>query len=75
MDKDINVRAIALKKDFYKKEYLDSLSDEELSDCALADADSLIMSFREFQVLINEDSIRSASALRDYHWYFLTDLV
>ena len=75
MDKNVNVRVVAFPKTQYDKEWLDSLKDEELSETALADADSLIWpDLQEFQ-----DDLHLKGAGRniiDLNWvYFLTDKI
>lgn len=75
MDKNVNVRVVAFPKTQYDKEWLDTLKDRELSDTALADADSLIWpNLQEFQ-----DDLHLNGAGRniiDLNWvYFLTDKI
>lgn len=74
MDKNLNVRVVGFPKTSYDKEWLDTLSDRELSDAALADGDTQIwVSFKEFQ---NELHLEGAGRnIIDLNWiYFLTDL-
>ena len=55
----------------YDREYLDTLNDRELSDCALAEGDSNIyVSLLEFQEALNNDEVDTENNLI----YFLTDL-
>ena len=50
MDKNINVRVVGLPIEQYDKEWLNTLSDMELSETALAEGDSEIyLSLAEFQ--------------------------
>ena len=71
MDKNINVRVVALPIDQYDRDYLNSLSDRELSDVALAEGDSdIYVSLLEFQERLNNDEVDTENK-----WiYFLTDL-
>ena len=72
MDKKLNVRVVALPIEQYDRSWLDTLSDRELSDTALADGDSDIYgSLLEFQEALNNDEVDTENK-----WiYFLTDLV
>jgi hypothetical protein len=73
MDKSVNVGVIAFPKTQYDKEWLDNLKDEELSETALADADSLIWpDLQEFQ---HDLHLKGAGRnIIDLYWvYFLTD--
>jgi len=71
MDKNLNVRVVALPIDTYDREYLNSLSDEQLSNIALADNKSdMYFSLLEFQERLNNDEVDTENK-----WiYFLTDL-
>ena len=74
MDKKLNVRVVALPKTQYDKEWLDTLNDEQLSETACAEGDSLIWSnLDEFQ---NDLHLQGAGRnIVDLNWiYFLTDL-
>ena len=71
MDKNLNVRVVALPTINYDRQWLNTLSDRELSDTALADGDSDIYgSLLEFQEALNNDEVDTENK-----WiYFLTDL-
>ena len=71
MDKNINVRVVGLPIEQYDKEWLNSLSDMELSETALAEGDSEIyLSLAEFQEALNNDNVDTENK-----WFsFLTDL-
>lgn len=71
MDKKLNVRVVALPIDEYDRAWLNTLSDEELSDTALAEGNSDIYeSLLEFQEALNNDEVDTENK-----WiYFLTDL-
>ena len=71
MDKHLNVRVVGLPIEQYDKEWLDTLSDRELSDTALAEGDSEIyLSLAEFQKALNNDNVDTENKW----FYFLTDL-
>lgn len=73
MDKNSNVRVVCFPASEYEKEYLDTLKDEELSEAACAEGNSLIYgSLKEFQDFINGPF--SLEIVGDYWIYFLTDL-
>ena len=73
MDKNLNVRVVALPITKYDKEWLDTLKDEELSETACAEGDSIIWSnLDEFQKDLN---LSGGGRITDLNWiYFLTDL-
>lgn len=72
MDKNINVRVVGLPIEQYDREWLNTLSDRELSDTALAEGDSEIYSsLAEFQEALNNDNVDTENKW----FYFLTDLV
>ncbi len=70
MDKKLDIRVVALPIDDYDREWLDTKSDQELSEIALADGDSDIYeSLLEFQEALNSDEVDTENK-----WiYFLTD--
>lgn len=71
MDKNINVRVVGLPIEQYDKEWLNSLSDMELSETALAEGDSEIyLSLAEFQEALNNNKVDTENKW----FYFLTDL-
>ena len=71
MDKNLDIRVVALPIDDYDRAWLDTKSDRELSDIALADEDSdIYLSLLEFQEALNNDNVDTENK-----WiYFLTDL-
>lgn len=70
MDKHLNVRVVGLPVEQYDKEWLNTLSDRELSDTALAEGDSEIyLSLAEFQEALNNDNVDTENKW----FYFLTD--
>ena len=71
MDKNLNVRVVVLPIETYDRSYLNSLTDRELSDVALAEGDSdIYSSLLEFQEALNNDEVDTENK-----WiYFLTDL-
>ena len=71
MDKNLDIRVVALPIDDYDRVWLDTKSDRELSDIALADGDSdIYLSLLEFQEALNNDNVDTENK-----WiYFLTDL-
>lgn len=71
MDKNLDIRVVALPIDDYDRVWLDTKSDRELSDIALADGDSdIYLSLLEFQEALNNDKVDTENK-----WiYFLTDL-
>jgi hypothetical protein len=75
MDKNINVRVVAFPKTTYDKKWLDSITDRERSETALADGNTQIWTnLNEFQ---NDLHLEGAGRnIIDLNWiYFLTDLV
>lgn len=75
MDKKLNVRVIGVPKDSsYDKEWMDSISDKEMSELALSDGDtSIFLSMEEFsEVVLNNPSAKEQ--LLSNWWYFLTDM-
>jgi len=70
MDKQLNVRVIGLPSEQYDRKWLDTLSDRELSETALAEGDSEIYSLAEFQEALNNDNVDTENKW----FYFLTDL-
>ncbi len=71
MDKNLNVRVVTFPITEYASAILDTLSDRELSECALAEGDSNIYeSLLEFQNALNNDEVDVENNLI----YFLTDL-
>ena len=74
MDKNLNVRVMGFPKNSYDKEWLDTLSDRELSDAALADGNTQIWgSLKEFQNDLHLEGV--GRNVIDLNWiYFLTDL-
>lgn len=75
MDKHLNVRVIGVPKDSsYNKEWLDSISDKEMSDLALCDADTAIFeSMEEFSKAVLNNPKAKEQILNNW-WYLLTDL-
>jgi len=71
MDNNINVRVVGLPIEQYDRVWLDTLSDRELSETALAEGDSEIYSLAEFQEALNNDKVDTENKW----FYFLTDLV
>lgn len=70
MDKHLNVRVVGLPIEQYDKKWLNTLSDRELSDTALAEGDSEIyLSLAEFQEALNNDNVDTENKW----FYFLTD--
>ena len=64
-----NVRVVSFPIDQYDREYLETLSDEELSSAACAEGESNIWTLSEFQNLLNNDYVDS-----DNNWiFFLTN--
>ena len=73
MSKKTNVRVIALPKMQYDKEWLDTLSDKELSETACAEGDSQIWSsLQEFQDTLHGKDVEN-NLLNKYWIYFLND--
>jgi hypothetical protein len=75
MDKNIDVRVVAFPKTTYDKKWLDSITDRERSETALADGNTQIWTnLNEFQ---NDLHLEGAGRnIIDLNWiYFLTDLV
>lgn len=71
MDKHLNVRVVGLPIEQYDKKWLDTLSDRELSDTALAEGDSEIyLSLADFQEALNNDNVDTENKW----FYFLIDL-
>ena len=71
MDKHLNVRVVGLPIEQYDKKWLDTLSDRELSDTALAEGDSEIyLSLADFQEALNNDNVDTENKW----FYFLTGL-
>lgn len=70
MDKKLDIRVVALPIDDYDREWLNTKSDQELSEIACADGDSDIYeSLLEFQEALNSDEVDTENK-----WiYFLTD--
>jgi len=75
MDKHINVRVIGVPKDSsYDKKWMDSISDKEMSELALSDADTAIFeSIEEFSEVVLNNPLAKEQLLSNW-WYFLTDL-
>lgn len=74
MDKNIDVRVVAFPKTTYDKKWLDSITDRERSETALADGNTQIWTnLNEFQ---NDLHLEGAGRnIIDLNWiYFLTDL-
>lgn len=69
MDKKSNVRVVGFPKETYDKEWLDTLTDEQLSETACAEGNSDIFTLKEFQENLNNDYIDTENKW----WYFLTD--
>lgn len=71
MEKELNVRVMGFPKNTYDKVWLDTLSDKDLSDTALAEGDSEIYpTLSDFQNALNNKEIDC-----EKNWYyFLTDL-
>jgi hypothetical protein len=75
MDKNIDVRVVAFPKTTYDKKWLNSITDRERSETALADGNTQIWTnLNEFQ---NDLHLEGAGRnIIDLNWiYFLTDLV
>lgn len=69
-----NVRVIALLRSNYDKDFLDSQSQKEISEIALADCDSIIYgSLQEFMGEINnpQDCWVGANIIANYWIYFV----
>lgn len=77
MDKNINVRVVGFPiEPYYTKEWLDTLSDRELSETACADGDTYIYgNLKEFQEeILNMKNPNATELFTGNYWYFLTDL-
>ena len=74
MDKNLNVRVVGFPKENYDKETLDKLKDNELSEWALADGNTLIWdNLKAFQEDIHLQG--AGRNIIDLNWiYYLTDL-
>ena len=75
MDKHLNVRVIGVPKgSSYDKKWMDSISDKEMSNLALGDADTAIFeSMEEFSEVVLNNPTAKEQLLNNW-WYFLTDL-
>lgn len=64
-----DIRVVSFPIDQYDRSYLDTLTDQELSEAACAEGDSNIWTLGEFQEALNEDL-----ADTENNWiYFLTN--
>lgn len=72
MDKNLNVRVMGFPKNSYDRKWLNTLSDRELSETALADGDTLIFEdLKEFQENLHCDNY--GDIVNEHWFYFLTD--
>lgn len=64
-----DIRVVSFPIDQYDREYLEKLSDEELSSHACADGECIIWRLEEFQEDLNNDNVDC-----DNNWiFFLTN--
>lgn len=69
MSKKNDIRVVSFPIDQYDRQWLDTLTDEQLSETACAEGNSDIFTLKEFQENLNNDYIDTENKW----WYFLTD--